>query len=244
MKWNVRYFVIIGLYLLNLSCQKSAEEYYNSAIEYNNQKDLNSAFDEINSAIEIDPNFAAAYFERGKIKFRIYKYEQSKSEQIIDDDLKLNWDTVEENILNDFSTAAKLDKKLASEIYISLGNINFSMNNYQQAIDEYRKTIQIDSTNKEAVINTAMCKSYLGDSKGAKQILDQMVLNDPGNAESYYIRAIMNLEDNSSNYLPCEDLMKALELYDKNAEYFYESFIKNWNLKDNAEKLISINCNG
>ena len=122
MKWNVRYFVIIGLCLLNISCQKSAEEYYNSAIEYNNQKELNSAIDEINSAIEIDPNFAAAYFERGKIKFRIYAYDEKNGEQINSNDLKLNWDKVEENILNDFTTALKLDQKLASEIHISMGN--------------------------------------------------------------------------------------------------------------------------
>lgn len=243
MKRNIIYFVILGLYLLNTSCQKTAEEFYNSALEFEMNKDLISAVDELDSAIEIDPNFASAYFKRGEIKFRIYTYEQKDCEQIDSADLKLKWNTVKENILDDFFTAAKLDQKLSPRIHIAVGNIYFSLHDHQQAIEEYKKTLQIDSTNKEAVINTFMCKYYLGDFKGALQTLDQMVLNDPENAESYYIRAIMNLEDNN-NYLPCEDLKKALELYDKNTQYSHESFITNWNLKDNAKKLIDLNCNG
>ena len=239
----INYILIFCISFTIYSCQKSAKEYYNIAVDYRASNNLISALEYLNKAIEVNPNFAKAYLERGQIRNSIYsiRYSTINNEAVTSHSFykEIQLDTSFQVTMNDFNKALELDPKLLPKVQVARGNVFFTLNNYPRAITEYQKVLQLDSTNKEASINAVTCNLFLGDSIEASLLLDQMVQNDPNNAESYYLRAEHKLiaSDYKENENVCEDLVKALELYDVNHEYLENQ------LKRRIKSLLEINCN-
>ena len=223
-----------------ISCQKSADEYYNIAVEDKESDNLISAIENFTKAIEINPQFARAYFERGQTRHKVYlsKYSTIKNEAVTSHPLykEILTDTLFLSILDDYDKALKLDPNLLQEVQVEKGNIFFSLKDYPKAINEYEKVLQTDPTNKEAIINTEMCILFWGESIEAFSMLDKMVRDEPNNAESYYLRALYKLETNDEKNI-CDYLEKALELYDDNFTYSID------NLKEGIKRLREIHCN-
>ena len=56
-------------------CQVSAEEYFHQAVEKDRSKDYQGAIADYNVAIEINPNYAQAYNNKGIIKYKLKDYQ-------------------------------------------------------------------------------------------------------------------------------------------------------------------------
>ena len=240
-----RFCFYLIICISTLSCQKSAEESYNSALVYAENNDWVSALKELDRSIEVKPNYGKAFLERGRIKHKIYTVYSSLGSSANDDKHsdpllgEIVSDSVFKGPINDYNMALKFDSTLAKEVQFGMGNIFFSLKKYRRAIIEYQKVLQVDSTNKELSINLVMCKFFLADTIGAFNFLDQVVEMDPKNAESYYLRAIHKIMANNikKKESGCLDLRKSLDLYDPSTRYLHD------NLKQSIEELIEINCN-
>lgn len=155
--------------LSTFSCQKSAEEYYNSAIIYTENNDWLPALNELNRAIEIKPNYGKAFLERGRIKHKIHTVYGSAGYNVNDDIHsdplfgEIISDSLFSSPINDYKMALIFDSELAKEVQFGMGNIFFSLKKYRRAITEYQKVLQADSTNKEVSINIVMCKFFLAE---------------------------------------------------------------------------------
>ena len=87
--------IILSCLVLN-SCQKTADEHYNNAMEFVKVKNFTSAITELNKAIEINPNYAKAYLDRGNVYLIIQDYKKAQQDfenaQKIDSTNKqINW---------------------------------------------------------------------------------------------------------------------------------------------------------
>lgn len=57
--------------------QKSAQDYVDQAVTHFQQKELDQALEDLNQAIQLNPNHSKAYFERGKVYFEQDKLDQA-----------------------------------------------------------------------------------------------------------------------------------------------------------------------
>ena len=242
MKKTIMFFTKIVVFsFFFLSCQQSADEYYNSAMESAKNKDIESmtkTLESLDKAIEINPRLAKAYLERGKINFRM-QYLKS----IIKDTVELfplleaiESDPMYERALNDYDKAFELDSDLLNDVLINKGTVYLVLNEYQKALPNLVKSLTIDPNNKEVIGNAARCKFLLQDTSGAVILMDQLVGINPNDAENYYNRAIFRVVDLKDTEGGCEDLNKALRLFDANKTY---GTIK---LSEKIENLMRINC--
>jgi tetratricopeptide (TPR) repeat protein len=225
--------VIISCCLVLNSCQKTADEHYNNAMEFTKSKDFSSAINELDKAIEINPNFAKAYLDRGRFRFtKQFSGTGVRSEQ--GDSAKLS--QLIESSIKDFSKAMELDKNLATDALIGRGNAYLTMKFYNKAISDFEEVLKKDSANKQIVWITAHCKFMLKDSVGAKSLLNRIIRINPNDAENYYTRAVYELIMFNDKNGACEDLNQANKLYNANEKYLAGD------LKAEIEKLIKINC--
>jgi len=225
--------IMISSCLVLNSCQKTADEHYNNALEFVKSKDFDSAINEFDIAIEIKPNFAKAYLDRGKLRFNQQYYESvvksSSGDSVI-------LDRLFESSIKDFSKVIELDKNLMADALIGRGNAYLSLKFYDKAISDFEKVLKKDSTNKQITWITIHCKSLLKDSVGVKLLLNRMIKINPNDAENYYNRAVYELTMFNDKNGACKDLVQANKLYNVNEKYLSRD------LKAEIEKLIKINC--
>jgi len=234
-------FALISTFILLQSCQKTADEYYNSANKLVEEKKLESsiqAISDLDKAISLNSKFAKAYLLRGKTKFFIYFpqkviKEQGKTELL--KNFKIDF-TIDE-ILSDLEDALKYDKHLKINVLIEKGHIYLADKNYELAFKDFEAILEMEPNNRVAANSAIMSKFFMNDTLGGKILLDQLIAQNPNDAQNYYNRAVRRLINLNDKKGACEDLNKALELYDENEKYLYENF--------NAElnKLLKINCN-
>ena len=77
---RIIFFLVI---LTMISCQKSADEYYNIAVADKESNNLLSAIENYSEVIEINPQFARAYFERGQTRHKIYLSKYSTIKKVM-----------------------------------------------------------------------------------------------------------------------------------------------------------------
>jgi len=125
---------------------ESADFYFSRAIDKQEQGDYYGAISDYTKVIEINPNDANAYYNRGNIKGR---------------DLKDN-----NGALLDLNKSLELDP-FNDQAYISRGVIKRRFGNIYGALSDYYKSIEINPQNHQAFINISVVKEELGDINGA-----------------------------------------------------------------------------
>jgi len=206
--------IIISNCLILNSCQRTADEHYNSAIGYAKSNDFNSAISELDKAIEINPNFSKAYLERGKFQFNIQP----------------------QKAISDFSKVIELDSNLRKEALTGRGHAYIIMKEYKKAVSDFEELQIKNPFDKKVLGDIIGLKMLLKDTLDAKKLLDERIVKYPSDAESYYGRALYRLTSFNDTDGGCEDLRKAIKLYNDKENYFAKD------LKEEIEKLININC--
>ena len=108
-------------------------------------KNFQQAISAYSRAIEMNPNYAEAYNNRGNAYGQIKNFQQA---------------------IQDYQNALKFNK-VDSRIYANLGNIYLMQKNYSAAINEYTQSINLNPNLATTYYNRALAYCYLNQFKNA-----------------------------------------------------------------------------
>ena len=164
------------------------------AAENNELERAISAYD---AAIQIDPRYALAYFDRGTAKGMLGRLDAAIVD--FDEAISINPENVDaymnrakakselgryEEALRDLEMATKFNPDDA-ETYFNRGNIGSDLGRYEDAIKEFDAAIQRNPQYTEAFNNRGTAKARLGRFADAIADLDTAINLDPGYRQAY-----------------------------------------------------------
>ena len=180
----------------------------NRATSKHDLKDYNGSIEDCNKAIELDPDYASAYLFRtftSKIFGKPVCSDYKKACEL-GSSLGCEWYKSECNSqLNNNSSS------LTKEDYFTRGNSKIEKKDYQGAITDYTKAIELDPDYADAYINRGVVKDDLKDYYGAITDYTKAISLDPDYASAYNNRGVSkkNLKD---YYGAIADYTKAISL--------------------------------
>lgn len=120
------------------------------AVAYSTIQNFDNAIDDLSIAIQIDSTSSLAYWQRAVCQAKINEFNASEGTNI---DLK------SANVLGDLSDAIRLAPKNAY-LYYNRGNLYAVRNDYQRAIDDYTRAIELDNHLAEAWYNRGLARIH------------------------------------------------------------------------------------
>ena len=201
----------------------TAEEYLNIAYNAFENGDFNGAIENLTKAIEINPEYAEAYNNRGNAKKNLLKYQEAiadynKAIEINPKDAVAYYNRGNtkyalywyQEAIADYDKAIEFNLKYA-DAYFNRGNIKGKLFNYHGAIEDFTKAIEFKHNFTVAYGNRGVAKFYLLDYTGAIEDYNKFIEIDKNDALVYYNRG------NAKFYLldyagAIEDFTKAIKI--------------------------------
>jgi tetratricopeptide (TPR) repeat protein len=175
----------------------SAKQHFDNGITNINQGRFLKAIDDFTKVIEIDPNYALAYTNRGSAKIELKQYHEA----IEDYNKAIEINPIHaDNYYNRGLTKGKLkqyheaieDYDKTIEInptyvlaYNNRGNAKNKLKQYHEAIDDYNKVIAIDPNHADIYINRGNTKANLKQYQEAIDDYNQAIAIDPNHTKAY-----------------------------------------------------------
>ena len=165
-------------------------------------EDFTGAIAAYSKAIELNPNLAAAYNNRGVAKRHLGQYEAA----IADYDAALRLDSTYAEAYNnrgvakgylgqyeaaivDYDAVLRLDSAYA-EAYNNRGVAKGHLGQYEAAIADYDVALRLNSAYAEAYHNRGVAKGYLGQYEAAIADYNMAIYLNPDDAEAYNNRGV------------------------------------------------------
>lgn len=180
--------------ITSLAFSQSPKEYTQKGKELYEKREFMEALLNLNKALELDANYAAAYFIRGNIKD--------------------NFDD-RHGAMKDYSTAIEKSPKMA-DAFFARGNVKMKLQDYYGAIADFTSCITFNENNIEAYLNRGKAKQFLLAYEDAINDCTKIIQINPKSQDAYYLRGILRLEFGDMKN-GCLDLSKAGELGDLHA---------------------------
>ena len=120
------------------------------AVAYSTIQNFDNAIDDLSICLQIDSTSSLAYWMRAVCQAKINEFNASEGTNI---DLK------SANVLGDLSDALQRSPQNAY-LYYNRGNLYAQRHDYQRAIDDYTRALQIDERLAEAWFNRGLAKIY------------------------------------------------------------------------------------
>ena len=139
-------------------------------VNYDKTKNLDSAIELFNRAINLDSSFARAYASLGSAL--LYKYKRTKELLYI------------EQAINDCNRAIEINNKLTS-VRNTLGNIYLETGKNSEAKEEFQKVLQVDPNNSAAYFGRAEAFFNMGMNREAETTYQKAIAVKPGYWYSY-----------------------------------------------------------
>ncbi|MFC1715982.1 tetratricopeptide repeat protein [Candidatus Poribacteria bacterium] len=186
--------------------QPDAQRWYNLGLLYEWQKKI-KAIRAYDKAVQLDPNFARAYYRRGYFRLH-YK--------IGDAGVLMYQPPV---AVEDFKKAIELDPKLA-DAHFSLGTAYHQMDMPEEATAEFAKTVELDPDNVQAHVYLAQDYAAAGENEKVIQHLTKAAELEDSNAEILKTLGAMQLQYGGDSGIKAAQkaLEKAVELKPDDAE--------------------------
>jgi Flp pilus assembly protein TadD len=190
-----------------------ADDYFAAAVQKDTKGDKQGALADYNRAIQIDPNYAFAYHNRGILK-----------------DDKLN-DIP--GALADYNRAIQLNPNYA-KAYYNRGFLKYTkLNDTPGALADYNRAIQINPNDAFAYHNRGVLKhDKLNDTPGALADYNRAIQLNPNDADAYYNRGDLKYTKLNDRAGGINDMQQAARLYQKqgsNQNYNYAiGLLKKW----------------
>ena len=198
-----------------------------------------------NKAIEINPQDAEAFNNRGIAKAKLGNHKEAI--QDYNKALEINPQSAEafnnrgnakaeignqKEAIQDFDQAIEVNPQSA-EAFNNRGNAKTNLHQHEEAIQDYNKALEINPQSAEAFNNRGTVKAKLGNQKEAIQDFDQAIEINPQLAEAYFSRGLAKaLLDNHTEAIT--DLDQAIAINPQDAEaYHARGFVKQ-NMGDEA----------
>ena len=169
-------------------------------------EDFAGAIAAYSKAIELNPNLAAAYNNRGVAKRNLGQYEAAIADY--DEALrldstyvaaynnrgiaKMNLDQYEAAIA-DFDAALRLDSTCA-EAYNSRGVAKMNLGQHEAAITDFDAVLRLNPNYAEAYCNRGIAKGHLDQYEAAIADYNVAIYLNPDHTEAYYNRGIAQVE--------------------------------------------------
>ena len=151
--------------------------------------DLSGAIADFTAAIELDKEYAKAYFNRGFAKNGLGDYD---------------------NAIADYDRALEINPQNA-DAYYNRGLAKGELGNYDNAIADYDRALEINPQNADAYYNRGLAKGELGNYDNAIADYDRTLEISPQDADAYYNRG--NAKDELNDYKGAiADYDRALEI--------------------------------
>lgn len=191
------------------STQPTADDYFLQAGDKYKQGGYDEAIENYDEAIDLNPNYAVAYNNRGLARSKMGD---------------------KQGAFEDYSRAIALNPNSA-EIYYNRGSVRADLGDKEGAFKDYSKAIALDPNLVAAYNNRGNVRYELGDKKGAIEDYDRAIRLNPNLAEIYSNRGLArsNLQDKQG---AIEDYNRSISLNGKNAEAYYNRGIVRYYLKD------------
>jgi tetratricopeptide (TPR) repeat protein len=189
---------------------QSAKELTQKGRELYEKREFMEALLNLNRALDIDPNYASAYFLRGNIKD--------------------NFDD-RHGAMKDYNIAIDKNPKF-EDAYFARGNVKMKLQDYYGAIADFTSCIAINENNINAYFNRGKAKQFLLAYQDAIHDCSKIIEINPKNVDAFFMRGILRIEFGDMKN-GCLDLSKAGELGDLKA---YEVIKEKCNQKDQAEE--------
>ena len=179
-------------FIRNQNNYSAAEiEFYRGNANFNS--DRLEAIKNYDKAIEINYQFAEAYYKRGLATFLLEDHEESI-----------------ENVINDFNKAIEINPQY-TEAYNNRGNAKIILKNYKDAIADYDKAIEFNIKNSHVYNNTSNISVLFGyycNRGRAKSALDkpEEAIEDYNQAKTLFAKA-----GNMEMVKKCEERIAHLE---------------------------------
>jgi tetratricopeptide (TPR) repeat protein len=203
----MKYFTLLGFFLLFslTGFAQGAKEYTQKGRDLYEKREYMEALLNLNKAIELDANYAPAYYVRGNIK------------DAFDD---------RHGAMKDYNLAVEKNLKFA-DAFFARGNVKMKLQDYYGAIDDYSSAININENYIEAYFNRGKAKQFLQAYEDAINDCSKIIQIHPKNMDAYYMRGILRIDFGDIKN-GCLDLSKAGELGDHKA---YETIKEKCNQK-------------
>ena len=196
---------------------------YIRANEMAKQGEYKGAIRDYDRVIEIDPDFADAYYNRGVAKVRLKEFKGAVEDfteaiKLKPDDIfcYLNRGVVKNQLeefkgaIEDFNEAIKLDSDYVYS-YINRGIAKAKLDEHKEAIKDFTEAIKLKSDDAEFYFNRGIAKAELGEHKEAVEDFDKAIKLKPDDAEFYSNRGESHKELGNTRQ-SAEDFTKAEEL--------------------------------
>jgi DNA helicase II / ATP-dependent DNA helicase PcrA len=171
------------------------------AIEDRSGEDIEAINDyDCDRAIEIDPQDAKAYFDRGIEKYRLGQNAEAIDEYsraIIIDPQYVNVYVgrgaakhglgMNQEAIDDYNCAITLNPQ-ATDAYIGRGAAKYNLGQHQAAIDDYNRAITLNPQAAEAYFGRATARYNLGQHREAIEDYNHAITLNPQDAFAYYNR--------------------------------------------------------
>jgi tetratricopeptide (TPR) repeat protein len=193
MKFPILISALVLISFVSLA-QTTAKDYTQKGRELLEKSEYVEALVNLNRAIELDPNIAAAYYLRGNIK-----------------------DNFEDRhgAMKDYNLAIEKNSKFVDALY-ARGNVKMKLQDYYGAIDDYSSVITINENYVDAYFARGRAKQFLQAYQDAINDCTKIIQLKPKNADAYSMRGILRIEFGDTKN-GCLDLSKAGELGDLKA---------------------------
>jgi tetratricopeptide (TPR) repeat protein len=198
--------IFVGmLFITTMAFAQGAKEYTQKGRDLYEKGEFMEALLNVNKAIEVDPNFAVAYYLRGNLK-----------------------DNFEDRhgAMKDYNTAIEKNAKFA-DAFFARGNVKMKLQDYYGAVADYSAAIIINENYIEAYFNRGKAKQFLMAYEDAINDCSKIITINPKNVDAYYMRGILRIDFGDLKN-GCLDLSKAGELGDLKA---YETIKEKCNQK-------------
>ncbi|BAZ67692.1 TPR repeat protein [Fischerella sp. NIES-4106] len=157
----------------------SPQEYFTQLLEKAEKGDTSQALEDLNWALQVDPQDAQAYCCRGVVLYKQGSYREAIAD--FNQALQLNFEDAivyrnrgrarsqlgdHQGAIADFNQALQLEPEDAL-LYIARGNVYRAMGNYLGAVTDYTKALQINPDDAQAYYNRGLAYAHMEEMQRA-----------------------------------------------------------------------------
>ena len=180
----------------------TAEDHFHLGLRFQQQGDHKKAIDHYDKGIELNPQYAEAYNNRGIAKADSGDYQGAIND--FDKAIELNPKQAGahnnrglakgvsgdyQRAIIDFDKAVELNPQYA-KAYYNRGIVKYASGDYQRAIDDYDKAIELNPQYAGAYYNRGITKGASDDYQGAIIDFDKAIELNPKQAEAHNNRGV------------------------------------------------------
>ncbi|MEG4322251.1 MULTISPECIES: tetratricopeptide repeat protein [unclassified Microcoleus] len=229
-----------------------ADDFYIQGGDKREKGDSQGAINAYNQAIQLNPNYAPAYFDRGNARHQLEDNQGALADY--NQALQINPNYAEaynnrgivrrnlgdkQGAMADYNQALKINPNLVAA-YTNRGNARSNLGDKQGALVDYDKALKIDPNYADAYYNRGIARYGLGDNQGAMTDYNQALRINPKFVYAYLNRgsAHLGLGDKQA---ALADYNQALQIDPNSAPAYNNRGVVRLGLKDNQGALADVN---